>query len=323
MRKLAYILASSHSGSTLLAMLLGAHPELCTIGEVAIGNIGNPDGYRCSCGALIKKCPFWRSVDERMLEKGLDFSIENPGTNILRVSSPYVKRLLRPLHRGRVLEAARDLALSCSGVWRGHLKNTQKRNCALLDTLCQITGATTVVDSSKVGIRLKYLLRNREIDVRVVRLIRDGRAVSLTYKDPYNFADAKNPALRAGGSGGDRDREKKNIRDAAYEWRRSNEEAELAVARLKNDRYIEIRYEDLCLSTDLTLKGIYRFLGVSSAAVYRDFRAKPQHVIGNGMRLDTTSQIQLDERWKTSLSEEDRALFDTVAGTLNRKYGYV
>ena len=32
--KLAYILAASHSGSTLLAMLLGAHRETCTVGEL-------------------------------------------------------------------------------------------------------------------------------------------------------------------------------------------------------------------------------------------------------------------------------------------------
>jgi hypothetical protein len=40
-----------------------------------------------------------------------------------------------------------------------------------------------LVDSSKVGIRLKYLLRIPEIDIRVIRVIRDGRAVALTYTD--------------------------------------------------------------------------------------------------------------------------------------------
>ena len=31
MTQLAYILAASHSGSTLLAMLLNAHPEVCSV----------------------------------------------------------------------------------------------------------------------------------------------------------------------------------------------------------------------------------------------------------------------------------------------------
>jgi len=60
----------------------------------------------------------------------------------------------------------------------------------------------------------------------VIRLIRDGRAVALTYMDPAGFADAKDPSLRAGGMGGDRRREKLTMAQAAREWRRSNEEAE-------------------------------------------------------------------------------------------------
>jgi hypothetical protein len=34
MRRLAYILAASHSGSTLLSMLLGSHPQIATVGEM-------------------------------------------------------------------------------------------------------------------------------------------------------------------------------------------------------------------------------------------------------------------------------------------------
>ena len=40
------------------------------------------------------------------------------------------------------------------------------------------------------------------------------------------------------------------------------------------------------------------------------------------MRLDTTSEIQLDERWQNTLSKQDLAEFDRIAGDVNQRYGY-
>ena len=37
------------------------------------------------------------------------------------------------------------------------------------------------------------------------------------------------------------------------------------------------------------------------------------HVVGNGMRLDTTSQVSLDERWRLVLTEEELEIFDREA----------
>jgi DNA polymerase-3 subunit alpha len=54
-----------------------------------------------------------------------------------------------------------------------------------------------------------------------------------------------------------------------------------------------------------------------------DFRAVEQHVIGNGMRLDSTSRIELDARWKSVLTSQQLAVFDQISGDRNRRYGYV
>ena len=119
MTKLAYILAASHSGSTLLAMLLGSHHETRTVGELKLSPraIGDIDQYRCSCGEFIRKCPFWNDVRARMARRGFDFDIANAGTSYSGIETPYAGRLLRPLHRGRMLEAIRDMGLSLSSAW--------------------------------------------------------------------------------------------------------------------------------------------------------------------------------------------------------------
>jgi hypothetical protein len=158
--------------------------------------------------------------------------------------------------------------------------------------------------------------------VKVIRLIRDGRAVALTYMDPACFADAQDPDRRAGGMGGDRENQRLSMSQSAYEWRRCMEEADSALRSLSQSQWIEVRYEDYCSDPDRTLTRLQQFLGVEPSGQPKAFRAVEQHVVGNGMRLDNSSEIRLDERWRTKLTEQDLRTFDNVAGEMNRRYAY-
>ena len=322
MTDVVYILAASHSGSTLLAMLLGAHPQICTAGELKITSLGDPQRYLCSCGARIRECRFWTAVSRRMQDAGFAFDVAAPGTDFRSAGGALAKQLLKPLHRGPLAEAARDLALAAVPGWRTNLAAIQQRNAALVRTICELTGKPVVVDSSKVGLRLKYLLRNRALNLRVVRLLRDGRGVALTYTDPARFADCRDPARREGGIGGDRRGERLAMRAAAHEWRRSNEEAEHLLAELPHERWTTVRYEDLCASPGAIMDRLFAFLGLPAARVADRFRTVEHHVVGNGMRLDDTPEIALDERWRTVLRAGELKEFEAVAGELNRTYGY-
>ncbi len=321
--RLVYILAASHSGSTLLAILLGSHPEICTVGELKATSMGDVDRYLCSCRARIKDCPFWSAVSGDMVERGFDFDITDAGTDIAFKAGPYLQRLLRPLHRGPVLEFVRDAALGLSPGWRSRLSRFHERNSALAETVCARTGKGVIVDSSKVGVRLKYLLRNPALDVKVVRLIRDGRGVALAYVDPGRFADAQDPGLRGGGMGASREDESLDIADAAMEWRRSNEEADAILAGLDPARWRSVRYEDLCTDPGTTLRSLFGFLGVDSNIGVEQLNFEGVHVIGNGMRLDFSRQVRLDERWRVALGPRDLRVFGSVAGSLNRMLGYL
>jgi Sulfotransferase family len=317
---LVYILAASHSGSTLLAMLLGSHPEVCTVGELKATSLGDVDRYRCSCRQPITTCPFWLGVERDMARRGWAFDITRGGTDLGSGATAYGRRLLRPLHRGPVWERARDVALALSPTWRRQLPRIQALNAALAACICAQTGKRVLVDSSKIGLRLKYLLRNPELDVRVIRLIRDGRAVALTYTDPATFADARDPHLRGGGTGASRDSERLSLAKAATEWRRSNEEADAIVRRLDRSRWTEARYETLCRDPEATLRRLFGFLGVDPKAPRMVLGE--HHILGNGMRLDSSLEVRLDDRWRWALSARDLAMFDSVAGALNRRLGY-
>jgi hypothetical protein len=319
---LVYILAASHSGSTLLAMLLGSHPDVCTVGELKATNLGDPDHYRCSCRELIRECPFWVGIREDLARRALPFDIARAGTHF-GAESAYARRLLRPLHHGAILEMIRDSALALSPTWRRGLSRIQAINVALVECILARTGKRVLVDSSKIGVRLKYLLRNPAFDVRIVRLIRDGRAVALTYTDPAQYADAHDPALRGGGKGSSRDGERLSLAEAACEWQRSNEEATAIVRQLPRSRWTEVRYEDLCARPNEVLDSLDAFLGLPSSLVRRDFRTVEHHIIGNGMRLDVDEDIRLDDRWLSAMSANELRLFDSLVGQLNRRLGYV
>lgn len=319
---LVYILAASHSGSTLLSMLLNAHPGIVTAGELKAVHIGGPKNYRCSCHAPIGDCEFWRSVSEKMRGLGHDFKIWQAETHYPEIDSRYVNGLLRPLHRGPTLEALRDAALQLSPTWRREFPEYLERNADLVKSVAAASGSAVVVESSKIAVRLKFVLRMPEINVRVIRLLRDGRAVALTYMQPGEYADAKDAELRGGGFGNSEFHKSLKMQDAAHQWRRCNEEAEQILAGIPSSEQFSTSYEEVCRNPTETLNKIFTFLGVPAMDSVDSFRSSEHHVIGNGMRLDTDNRIQLDERWRTAHTEADLALFDSVAGSLNQRYGY-
>lgn len=321
--RLVYLLSASHSGSTLLAMVLGSHTEIVTVGELKFNAMGDLNQYRCSCREEIRKCPFWDGITREMAGRGFPFDLNEVGTDFQSLGSGYAKFLLSPLHRGVFLEFLRDRGLSLSASWRRESERIQAKNLALLQSVATRSGKDVVVDSSKVAVRLKYLLRNPAIDVRIVRLVRDGRAVALTYMDSFRFADASDPGLRGGGMGIRGEYDRLSMSEAALEWRLSNEEGENLLKGVERSRWMEVRYETFCREPEKTANAIFKFIGVAPTEILALFRTTVQHVVGNGMRLDSRREIQLDERWRDVLRKEDLAVFESIAGSLNRRLGYL
>jgi hypothetical protein len=281
-------------------MLLGAHPQMCTIGEVKAPAIGQVPRYRCSCGQDLTVCGFWRALTDEVASLGSQLVIGTSATDIRKPRQRHLRALLAPLHRGPVLETVRDIALALSPGWRQHERRVQCLTTAVARAACTISGKEVFVDSSKTGVQLKYLLRNPDVDVKVIRLVRDGRGVSLSYRKAEGFS----------------------MSAAAYEWRRSNEEAEVIWSRLPADRTLDLRYEALCREPEATLREVFSFVGVGPVTSLPQLASVRQHVLGNDkMRLNPRA-IRLDEAWRSALGTDDLRIFERVAGRLNRRLGY-
>jgi len=296
-RPLLYIHSASHSGSTLLAQLLARHPEVATVGELT-GTVHRArPGYQCSCGVELVQCGFWQCVSAAMARRGFTYSATTAETDVRNAPSPLARRLLKPLHRGPLLELVRDAGLALVG--KDHLERQQALKTALVDSVTECTGKPLLVDSSKSGLQLKYHLRNPQLEVKAIGLVRDGRGVALSI--------ARN--------------QRTSLQQGAREWRRTNEEAH-AIAGRMNGGWLGVRYEALCEDPQGTLDSIWRFMGVTPRKL-DDCPPLHTHVLGHGSRLNgSAAKIHNSEKWRKELSAADLRTFEAIAGPLNRELGY-
>ena len=301
MAKLAFIMAPSHSGSTLLAMLLGSHPQATTIGDTG-GTLSrkNPD-YRCSCGNRSQVCPFWLNIRDQMARRGFKLDITDFATRFEYPKSRFINRVLHAEHRGPILEAIRDSVLWLSTGWRRQFQTIARQNVALIETLTKVTNSRILIDSAKHPHRVKFLLRIPELEVKVIHLVRDGRGVVHTYINDNNWS----------------------VEKSAFEWRRGILAAEKLLARLDPSMWMQVRYEDLCSDPQAELQKLCVFLGLEPSRVNLDFRSAGLHVFGNKMRLSSERAICLDDKWRTELTDSDVRAVEHLAGRQLTRYGYI
>lgn len=299
-KRLVYITSPSYSGSTLLTLLMGSHPEIVTVGEMKARAMGDIDAYACSCGTRIRQCGFWRRVAEGMKKRGHPFDVGAFGLNFEVSEGGLIDRAVQAGVRGPLLELARQVLIT---LWPGcehRLLSVVQRNEVFADVLREITGRPVVVDGSKDPIRLLHLLRSREYEIRAIHLVRDGRGVVTSF----------------------RRHEKYGIARGSQEFVRAHREAERVRAMMPADRTMRLIYEDLCAHPAERMRDVYAFVGVDPDSAPAELGAQEFHVIGNSMRLQRLSEIRCDTKWKTELGTDELQTFEREAGKVNRHYGY-
>jgi hypothetical protein len=138
--RVVYIIGTSHSGSTLLDMLIASHSRVVSVGEAK--TLTRAPSVRCACGVRPGlDCPFWRAV-------GAEFERET----------------------GRGLEA---IELDSASDERA-----QHDSISLYRAVRRVAARPVIVDSSKDLQRLQRLLGLDEaIEVVPVHIVRDPRGV--------------------------------------------------------------------------------------------------------------------------------------------------
>src|SRR4051812_15133751 len=182
MTRVVYIMGHGYSGSTLLTFLLGTHPQIATIGELGIAPLAKEefgvDNYLCSCRAPVRQCGFWRRVSQEMSARGHEFDVWDADLDFRVPDGGLADVLLRAVQRGPLLETARSVGLQLVPRARRQHGRIVSRIRSLADVVLDLKGCDVFLDSSKRPERATLMQRSGDFDLRVIHLVRDGRAVS-------------------------------------------------------------------------------------------------------------------------------------------------
>lgn len=296
--KLVYLAALHNSGSTVVALLANAHPEMVSPGEMIGpgGRFHGPAGPVCSCGRLVAHCPFWLAVSRRYTANGHPWKPAAWGLRYEFQGHPLLSRLAfgRPGASGR-----RDRILATAPFVGKKLKDLHKRNLCFAQSILAVSGTTSLLDASKHPERIVHFMRIREFDLSVVHLIRDPRGWC-------------NSRKRTG----------KNVAMTAPKWLKRNQYIERLTSALPSQKHIMVRYEDFCRNPQAIMDRIFHLASLPSAAVPEDLRGVSHHLLGNRMRNRGDARIQADTTWQEQLNKTEIASIERATASLAMRYGY-
>lgn len=297
---IVYVVGAHKSGGTILGSLVGSAPGVFYAGELYRfpSPIFDPGGLDrgCSCGETLGSCPFWSEV-HRAARADPEF--------------------LRELRRGQ--ERFEQWRRAPPTLWALVRRNPEltahsERMFRFAGMFGRQANATTVIDSSFSPLR-GWLYRRgvqRVHRVRYLHLVRDGRGFLAS-----ELAIAEDPEAP------------RWVRGSWVVVARWVGYHTLALLfRLRGDeQYLRIRYEDLVLDPDRTLRRIENYLGIDLSDARQRLSLNEgvpmRHVVaGNRVRLAGEVRIRRELARPKELPRSVSVLFWSVAGWLALALGY-
>lgn len=301
--RVLYITGTSYCGSTLLSFLLNTHPQIASVGEETgpVVSMADYAQFPCSCHATLGDCPFWREVGERMKSAGFAFGPNQWNMTYVLGKGRWTRHMLTRSLRNNTLDAIRDALVYRVPPWGNHLRRQGARNSALVRTVLAMTGKQVFAGAGKDPIRARYLKRQPDFDVRVIHLIRDACG--------YVSSSMKNHGL--------------GLVPATRSWIRIAGHVNRLQAIMPSDRWLMVRYEDLCTKIEEEMARMARFAGLEPHPGPYHFRDVEHHIIGNRMRLTDSREVELDQKWRSRLTDEQIRQIEQMTQPLRKRYGYV
>lgn len=275
------------SGATLLARLLGELPGVVALGDGSQLWRRVHEGGRCGCGEPWRGCGFWCAVGEAAFG-GWD-----------AVDVDRVLELRRRVERawalpGLVLDRPQPEARAYAAYHR-----------RVYAAASRIAGARVVIVSAEHS-ALPWSLRQTGLDLRVVHLVRDPRAVAHSGAGPVG-----RPGHAAA---------------TALRWNLHN--TALSLLSRRGTPLFRLRYEALVAQPTAALRDLVEFAGVGATAdlsfVGRStVTLGPSHFATGDPPAFTVLPLQRDgDRWRRDLAPRQRRLVGAVCAPLMPAYGY-
>lgn len=293
--KILYIMGLGRSGSTLLDVVLGNHPAIRSVGQfsnfVRRAWIGSA---LCSCGKSTAECEFWTDVRRRWQSH----VGEDRATAYETLRERYERMSRLPV------------ALLGSSLTSRRFSAYVDHTLALYQAVCESSGKRILVDSSKVPLRAYHLARIPGVDLRILHLVRDARAVAYSWNKPDKRG--RRPAATT-----------------AVDWLATHSLSEWVLRRCRGRaRSLRVRYEDFAANPDSVLHAIADAVDESMDPVLADLQAgRPMAIhhmaTGNRIRFQQEIRLKPDLEWRTRMPIEDQVQVRRITWPLLRRYGYL
>ena len=305
--KVLCVLGWGRSGSTLLGRIAGQMDGFFLVGELRyIWDRGLVENRLCSCGMPFVRCPVWREIVSQALEESGRQSAARMVR--LREQGLRTRHLLLDPARARLRHRV------------GRMGDYPEVLGSLYRSAQIVSGDRIIVDTSKFPSH-GYILQNVPgIDLYVVHLVRDPRAVA------YSWTFRKKPKPDHGEGAGKRFMTPHGLVESALVW----DEWNLAIERIRRQdpqRYMLLRYEDFVENPQNTMGRILRFLGEEAELPFVTQREvlldTPHTFSGNPDRFQSgVVEIKPDEGWrrKMGLVQKTAVTALTWPGLLRYKY---
>ncbi|MDJ0553312.1 MAG: sulfotransferase [Microcoleaceae cyanobacterium MO_207.B10] len=281
-KKVLFILGTAYCGSTLLSLILDSHPQCFTVGELSnLPELNKKD----------KLDDFWNHQFSQKELHNLSLGLSN--ARISPAIPLKVEKFFREIFNDDIFRPYSIIASK--------------------------TPADIIVDSTKTIYWISSMLQlkelNKQFDVYLLHLVRDGRAVLNSYL---------------------KKRRNMNVKKIGELWLKRVTNNEVFFDNFSTGNKILVRYEKLATQPQATTQQICNFLGIEFMPEMLSYW-KYEHNIISGNRgtrasinkyqnstednqISTNSSIKLDRRWLTEITEDSIREFYSIVGDKNTLY---
>jgi len=306
-----YIAGRGHSGSTLLTLLLGRHPGIAAVGELANLSLQcyREEGLtkwaaRCGCGERPFNCSVWKDILNQVHKVfGVDMQKDPFAWHVSDVGLEEEYRSLAPRKipltwaRNRLWRLWRyahysqtSILRSITQCYRPQISWARNRSF-IIEKFAEKQKAQAVVDASKDALGMCDMYYYSPLPVKILFITRDCRG------SVWSMAKhAKSEQERA-----------EKVLQGAQTWITVNKRIMNCLKLIPSSDWLHVQYEDLCHAPLQTMNNIFHFLDFDDYPdVLTNTEIQEHTIAGNKIRLSgNITQIHEDTAWSKNLTPDE------------------
>jgi hypothetical protein len=301
--RLLAIAGSGRSGSTILGRTLAQVHGWIYCGELRLGFLALAANRLCGCGMPAQACPFWRAVIEHAFGTFYQPVLERAAALSNRVAlNRHAILHLCPLRSSRFRNEVAEYASIASKIYL---------------SMQAVSRAEVIIDSSKMPGYYLAMRDSEALDMHVIHLVRDSRAVAFSNRrknlapgnpNAIRYMPVQDPAL------------------VAIAWNLKNAFVHMAMSTA--GKSILLRYEDFIAAPLRHIEAVIEMVGSKQRPPeIRDGTIEigtDHSLAGNPIRFDRgLVRLRVDDEWRAAMQRRHQALVTTLTWPMLMAYGYM